>query len=351
MNDMEQMPEKDVKQASSTGNSTRFKMLTGAFVLCCFVGMTIILSGLFVTRSQWSNRQDGYLYIDSDDTMDSVKVKSGLGWRLYFGSKLLKHIRTGRYDTRNQSAFSLFRKLRIHSQDPVNLTIPSVRTLDRMASYLSQHLMMDKEELLSFMSDSSKCAQIGFSPATLPSLFIPNTYYIYWDISVDRFIERMQVEYLKFWNDERLQKAEACHLTPIEVCTLASIVDEETANAAEKPDVAGMYLNRLHVGMPLQADPTVKFAIGDFTLKRIYHEHLRVESPYNTYIHAGLPPGPIRIASIEGIDAVLNHSKHDYLYMCAKEDFSGTHRFATTYQEHLRNARRYADALNQRGIN
>ena len=193
MNDMGQMPEKDVRQASSTGNSTRFKMLTGAFVLCCFVGMTIILSGLFVTRSQWSNRQDGYLYIDSDDTMDSVKVKSGLGWRLYFGSKLLKRICTGRYDTRNQSAFSLFRKLRIHSQDPVNLTIPSVRTLDRMASYLSQHLMMDKEELLSFMSDSSKCAQIGFSPATLPSLFIPNTYYIYWDISVDRFIERMQV--------------------------------------------------------------------------------------------------------------------------------------------------------------
>lgn len=139
-------------------------------------------------------------------------------------------------------------------------------------------------------------------------------------------------------------------MTHREVMTLASIVDEETANKAEKPMVAGMYIKRLQVGMPLQADPTVKFAIGDFSLRRIWEKHLSVDSPYNTYKNTGLPPGPIRIPSVDGIDAVLNYVHHDYLYMCAKEDFSGTHNFARTYGEHLQNARRYAQALNHRGI-
>jgi UPF0755 protein len=139
-------------------------------------------------------------------------------------------------------------------------------------------------------------------------------------------------------------------LTPEEVCTLASIIDEETANTGEKPDIAGMYLNRLHRNMPLQADPTVKFALQDFALRRIYYAQLETDSPYNTYMNTGLPPGPIKIASKQGIDAVLHASQHPYLYMCAKEDFSGTHNFATTYAEHQNNAARYARALNQRGI-
>ena len=163
-------------------------------------------------------------------------------------------------------------------------------------------------------------------------------------------MERMAKEHDAFWNDERRQKASAMELTPNEVSTMASIIDEETANNSEKPMIAGMYYNRIKAGMPLQADPTIKFALKDFGLRRIYHKLLTIDSPYNTYKNNGLPPGPIKIASISGIDAVLNHVDHDYLYMCAKEDFSGTHNFAKTYEEHLENAARYSAALNKRGI-
>ena len=182
------------------------------------------------------------------------------------------------------------------------------------------------------------------------ALFIPDTYEVYWNISIDKLMEKMVKGNQHFWNQQRTQKAKAMGLSPVEVATLASILDEETANNAEKPMIAGMYYNRLKAGMPLQADPTVKFALKDFALRRIYNKLLQTDSPYNTYKNTGLPPGPIKIASIAGIDAVLNHVRHDYLYMCAKEDFSGTHNFAKTYQEHLNNAGRYTKALNQRGI-
>ena len=169
-------------------------------------------------------------------------------------------------------------------------------------------------------------------------------------MSIDALLERMQKEHDRFWEGERQQKAAERQLTPVEVCTLASIVDEETANNAEKPMIAGMYLNRLEQHMPLQADPTIKFALKQFELKRIWQKLLQTESPYNTYKYEGLPPGPIKIASIKGIDAVLNAAEHDYLYMCAKEDFSGTHNFAATYKEHLQNAAKYTKALNEKGI-
>lgn len=184
----------------------------------------------------------------------------------------------------------------------------------------------------------------------MPALFIPNTYEAYWNTDAKAFIHRMKKEYERFWTQERRDKAQACGLTPIEVSTLASIVEEETANKSEMPMVAELYLNRLQDGMPLQADPTIKFSLQEFGLRRILHKHLEVESPYNTYKHAGLPPGPIRIASIQGIESVLNHAQHDYLYMCAKEDFSGTHNFAATFAEHQANARRYQQALNKRNI-
>lgn len=301
-----------------------------------------------------------YVYIDSDDTQDSVFSKihpianaipmSGFS-TLARHSGYADHIRTGRYAIHpGEGALMVFRHLKNGQQTPVSLTIPEVRTIDRLAGALARKLMLDSADIAIHLSDSAYCARWGYDTATVAALFVPNTYDIYWNVGLDRLMERMEKENQKFWNDERRGKAEAMGMTPVEVATMASIIDEETANNAEKPMIAGMYYNRLKAGMPLQADPTIKFALKDFALRRIYHKLLYIDSPYNTYRYEGLPPGPIKIASIAGIDAVLNHVEHDYLYMCAKEDFSGTHNFARTYQEHLQNAARYTKALNERGI-
>ena len=301
-----------------------------------------------------------YVYTDSDDTQASVFTKihpianaipmSGFS-TLARHSGYADHIRTGRYAIHpGEGALMVFRHLKNGQQTPVSLTIPEVRTIDRLAGALARKLMLDSADVAIHLSDSAYCARWGYDTASVAALFVPNTYDIYWNVGLDRLMERMEKENQKFWNDERRGKAEAMGMTPVEVATMASIIDEETANNAEKPMIAGMYYNRLKAGMPLQADPTIKFALKDFALRRIYHKLLYIDSPYNTYRYEGLPPGPIKIASIAGIDAVLNHVEHDYLYMCAKEDFSGTHNFARTYQEHLQNAARYTKALNERGI-
>lgn len=293
------------------------------------------------------------IYIDKNDTPDSVFYKAQLGWRANIINKIIpfRHARTGRYVIEpNIDILTLYRKLRNGQQDPILLTIPSARTMENLAGAISKKIMLDSLTIINALSDEDFCRQLGYSTATLPALFIPNTYEVYWDISLKGLMARMQKENKAFWNDEREQKAKALNLSHEEICTLASIVDEETANDAEKPIIAGLYLNRLHKGMLLQADPTVKFAIGDFSLRRILGEHLKKDSPYNTYLNLGLPPGPIRIASIKGLDAVLNHRKHNYLYMCAKADFSGTHEYAATFNEHKKNARNYIRALNERNI-
>lgn len=245
---------------------------------------------------------------------------------------------------------TVFRRLRNGSQEPVRLVLPCLRTMSDMAGFLGKRLMIDSAQVAQAFADTAFLKPYGYTPETLPALFVPNTYEVYWDVSLPDFMQRMQREHDKFWNAERLGLCDAVGLTPVEVTTLAGIVDEETSNNAEKPAVAGMYLNRLHISMPLQADPTVKFAVGDFSLRRILKGHTEVDSPYNTYKYRGLPPGPIRVASIAGIDAVLHYTRHNYLYMCAKEDFSGTHNFASTFSEHLQNARKYQRALNERGI-
>lgn len=331
--------------------SKRIKYIILGLFVAISAGMAIT-SYLFFNNPNKS-QEERIIYIDMDDTPDSVWNKTQLGWRGSLINNILpyKHVRTGRYVIEpNIDILTLYRKLRNGQQDPILLTIPTCRTMDRLAETLSKKLMLDSLTLINAFTDEEFCQQQGYSTATLPALFIPNTYEVYWDISLDGLIMRMQKENKAFWNTDREQKAKALNMTHEEICTLASIVDEETANDAEKPIIAGLYLNRLHKGMLLQADPTVKFAVGDFSLRRIIGEHLRKESPYNTYLNIGLPPGPIRIASIKGVDAVLNHQEHNYLYMCAKADFSGTHEYAATFNEHKKNARKYIRALNARNI-
>ena len=332
----------------------------------CIVIVAIV--GYLYCFSSFSKSSDTqYVYIDTDDNIDSVynKVEPIANSFPYQAFKTLTHhfgyaghIHTGRYAIHpGEGALKVWRHMKNGLQEPVNLTLPSVRTLNKLSAELSKKLMIDSTSILQALTDEATCEKYGYDTTTIACMFIPNTYDIYWNSSVEKLLDRMKKESEKFWNEDRRQKAKALQLTPVEVITIASIVDEETANNAEKPMIAGMYYNRFKLrnaeypeGMPLQADPTIKYAWKRFDLKRIYNNLLHIKSPYNTYVNPGLPPGPIRIPSVAGIDAVLNLVKHDYLYMCAKEDFSGTHNFARTYQEHLQNAAKYSKALNERGI-
>ena len=323
----------------------------------------LLMAGLtlyyMLTAVSKSDRVE-YVYVDDDDTQDSVLAKvqavshtagmTGLS-TLVRHSSYGEHIRTGRYAINpGEGAVKVFRKLKNGQQSSMRLTIPEARTTSRLSALLSRKLMLDSATIAEALLSEDICHRYGYDTCTIIAMFVPDTYDVYWNMSLDGLLQRMQKEHDRFWQGKREQKAARLEMTPVEVCTLASIIDEETANNGEKPMIAGMYLNRLKTGMPLQADPTIKFALHQFELKRIYNQLLTIDSPYNTYTHEGLPPGPIKVASIRGIDAVLNAVQHDYLYMCAKEDFSGTHNFARTYKEHLQNAARYTKALNARGI-
>lgn len=342
-------------------NTRKKKIMLAIIGLLLLMGTAAVGTAYYYfLYPQFHPQEKVYVYIDRDDTADSVyhKVASIGNAHNFNGFKWIstyqnfdQNIRTGRYAIQpRDNVYQLFSRISRGHQTPINLTIGSVRTLDRLARSVGKQLMVDSAEIARQLFDNNFQQTLGYQSETMHCLFIPETYQVYWDMSVDEFFERMQKEHRRFWNDERRAKAKSIGITPEEVCTLASIVEEETNNNEEKPTVAGMYINRLHIGMPLQADPTVKYALQEFALRRISNENLRVQSPYNTYIHTGLPPGPIRIPTAKGIDSVLNYVKHDYIYMCAKEDFSGTHNFASNYTAHMANARKYWKALNERKI-
>jgi len=260
-------------------------------------------------------------------------------------------MKTGRYAVEpGTNNYDLLTNLRRGQQEPIRITFNNIRLTDDLTNRISEQLMITSHDLDLLLNDASYCTSLGFTPATIKAMFIPNTYEVYWNISAEKLIERMKREYDAFWTEDRRNQAQKIRLTPLEVSILASIIEEESAMTDEYPTIAGVYINRLYRGIPLQADPTVKYAVGDFAIQRVLNEHLRIDSPYNTYLHSGLPPGPIRIPSQKGLESVLNYQKHNYLYMCAKEDFSGRHNFAVTLTEHDRNAVRYRAELNRRGI-
>lgn len=245
---------------------------------------------------------------------------------------------------------SVARRLTHGAQTPVRITINGFRSFDNMTERIASRLDFPADSLRALLKDPAVLSPYGLTPDQALALFVDDSYEVYWSASPREVIKKIGDNYKALWNDSRQNKAAILGLSPAEVMTLASIVDEESNATQEKGAIGRLYINRLHKKMKLQSDPTVRFALNDFTIRRVTGKHLQVNSPYNTYRFAGLPPGPIRTTGKETIDLILNSEPNDYIFMCAKEDFSGTHNFATNYEEHLQNARRYQKALDERGI-
>ena len=290
-----------------------------------------------------------------EQVMDTLRkhdvLKSEATFRKTADALKYKTIRIGKYDISGcRTNLDLVRLLRRGQHYPVKFTFNNVRTADQLVERVGHKFFFEPEELSALLHDRNYMQKFGLSDTTAVCLFIPNTYDIYYDITAEDFLDRMNGYYKQFWNEQRRATASEIGLTPVQVATLASIVEEENMRPSEKAIIAGLYINRLNKGMLLQSDPTVKFALGDFARQRILNADLQVDSPYNTYKYAGLPPGPIRIPEASTMDSVLHYRHHDYLYMCAKEDFSGYHNFTASAAVHAQNAARYRAALNARNI-
>ncbi|MFC6997786.1 endolytic transglycosylase MltG [Rufibacter roseus] len=292
-----------------------------------------------------------------EQAMDSVENKGVIIDKLSFRlmAKLMKYpdlVKPGRYELEDGATnYHLIRKLRSGDQDAVKLTYSNVRLKKDLANKLSTFIDASPAEIDSLLNSPEYTQKLGFDTTTILTMFIPNTYEMYWTTSATEMMERMKKEYDAFWTEERLAKAQDLGLSPKEVSILASIVQaEQGMHPDERPRIAGVYLNRLQKGMLLQADPTVVYATGDFGIRRVLNVHLKTDSPYNTYKYKGLPPGPINLPSITSLKAVLDPEEHDYIYFCAKADFSGYHAFATNEAEHRANARQFHAALNARKI-
>lgn len=259
-------------------------------------------------------------------------------------------IKSGRYRIKSgANNLNLVRKLKSGLQTPSKITLNNVRTLNELAGKLGSYMKADSSDFMQLFQDKIYLDSIGLSNETIMTLFIPDTYEMYWDLNPKRLIQRFQDINKKFWNKERMAKADSLHLTTQQVYTLASIVEKESNKIDERPEIAGVYLNRLHQDMPLQADPTVVFANNDFTITRVTSQHTSIDSPYNTYKYPGLPPGPICMPEKSSIDAVLNATPHEFLYFCARPDLSGYHSFAVTFNAHVQNANAYRDFLDKNG--
>lgn len=262
-----------------------------------------------------------------------------------------KKIKIGKYDLSDcRSNLDLVRLLRRGQHYSVKFTFNNVRTADQFVEKVGNKFFFEPSELRAMLQNRDTMQKYGLNDTTAVCLFIPNTYELYYDIAASDFLDKMYDYYQQFWNEQRKATASEIGLTQVQVATLASIVEEENMRPSEKAIIAGLYMNRIHKDMLLQSDPTVKFAIGDFARKRILNADLQVDSPYNTYKYKGLPPGPIRIPEASTMDSVLHYRHHNYLYMCAKEDFSGYHNFTASAAEHAQNAARYRAALNARNI-
>jgi len=332
-----------------------FKYSLLALIIILF--LLFLFNRLLLTSNTVEKSEDPYLYIYTGSTFGDVMIsltekgflRNPRTFRFLAAKfKYEEKIKAGRYLIKNgMSNYELLRMLINGEQTPVRLVINNIRTKADLASKISRQIEPDSVTLMEMFGRDTLAGKFGLTSENILTLFIPNTYEVYWNISPARFFDRMYAEHKKFWNESRMKKAKALGMSPAQVAILASIVEKETTRDKEKPDIARVYLNRLKRGMKLQADPTVVFATGDFSIQRVLHQHIAVDSPYNTYQYEGLPPGPICLPSISSLNAVLDARPGNYLFFCAREDLSGYHNFAVTPAEHMANARKYRQALNR----
>lgn len=354
-------PKGSSRKKKKSGN---FRRILYAFLIVLGVSMLVSFYFLY-SRVLQANlvlkpSDDTYLYIKNSDKFEDVvrqlsernllRNQASFVWLSEF-LDYHTHVKPGRYAVKNgMSNKDLILLLRSGKQEPLRITYKSIRTQAEFAGKSGALLEADSLEILQVFRSADFQSTYGLNAENALSVVLPDTYEFYWNTTADDFVKKLGKYYLDFWNAERKQKAENIGLTPAEVAVLASIVQQESNRTDEWPVIAGVYLNRLQKGMKLQADPTVKFAVGDPSIRRVRGSHLKTNSPYNTYMYNGLPPGPIYLASKSCMDAVLDYQRHQYIYFCARPDQSGLHDFAKTFEEHLRNARKYQQRLNERGI-
>lgn len=339
---------------------TKTKVILAALLVILVIGGYYGLQFYKVYFAPNTTGKEKFLYVRTGHTLDDLfqeirqkDILTDIGSFSQAAAKMdLKGaLKPGRYKiAKGMTNRGLINMLKAGNQEPVKLKFQNIRKKENFAGYLAKNLESDSLTFIKLLDSAALIEKYGFNKDNSYTMFIPNTYELYWNTAPSEFFEKMQKEYEKFWNDSRKAKAAALNLSPIQVSILASIVDAEALYDKEMPIIAGLYLNRLKKGILLQADPTVIFANDDFTVKRVTNSLLQVQSRYNTYKYAGLPPGPIMMPSINAIDAVLNKDNNNFIYMCAKEDFSGFHNFAVTVQEHEINAKKYREALNKRNI-
>ena len=344
------------KSASDKTNNNWKKKVAAIVVVVCFavVGLAVWLM-LFAGKAPSS----AIVRIPSDASKEQLRDSISKYLGEPYAKKVSRLVGLRGTDLRSRhgaylieagmSPLDAARRLTSGPQEPLTITINGFRLLPVLEEKVAARFDFTQDSISSVLADTKTLKEYGLTPEQALSLFINDSYQFFWNASPAEVVKKVGAHYDEVWTSERKAKAKALGLSPADVMTLASIVDEESSKLDEKGAIGRLYINRLQRGMKLQADPTVRYAGGDFSVKRIKNPN-SVESPYNTYIHMGLPPGPIRTTSVETIDAILDSKPHDYIYMCAKEDFSGYHNFASTYAEHQANARRYKRELDRRGI-
>jgi UPF0755 protein len=345
---------------------SKSKYLKIAWSTVGILALIVLIMGYIILRKLYTGNvaslpaNKGYLFIpsgsDFDDVVEILEDENLLINKESFlwTSKQMKYdenIKPGRYllkpGMNNKELITLLRSGR---QTPVMVTFNNIRTKEQLAFRIGEQLETKPQAIINLLSDNDYTSQLGFTPDNILSMFLPDTYEFYWNTSADKFIKRMKKEYDKFWNTSRKTLAAKIDLTPVQVSVLASIVQMESNKEDEKPTIAGVYLNRFKKDWKLEADPTLVYALGDFTITRVLSVYKEIDSPYNTYKYKGLPPGPICLPTSKSINAVLNYVPHKYMYFCARDDFSGYHAFAVSYAQHLLNARKFQKALDRKGI-